>query len=98
MNAEPTCPNCGAKLFRDAPRATRDDFLGPSGATARDAAAPVAPSASHPAIGSRTGPKGDADPTIDLSPETRPRSSAVPAVAGYEILGELGRGGMGVVY
>ena len=37
--------------------------------------------------------------TRNCHPIRRPwRERPVPAIAGYEILGELGRGGMGVVY
>src|SRR4051794_28680730 len=38
------------------------------------------------------------DVTGPYVPASAPRRRGLPAVAGYEVLGELGRGGMGVVY
>ena len=41
---------------------------------------------------------GGTDELPKSSPKARPALAALPVVPGYEILGELGRGGMGVVY
>src|SRR5262249_44543786 len=36
-------------------------------------------------------------PTVTTGSPPEPWSAGIPALAGYEILGELGRGGMGIV-
>jgi len=81
------CPVCGAEMRLTAPAM-------PSGATARASVGGPAPSLQKP-DGEAPSQTLAADDIPTIPPQMLSEKVAVP---GYEILGELGRGGMGVVY
>ena len=71
----------------------RDDAPTPGDHRAAGAAPSRVGSSGPSTLADRTAPVDD----IPESP-TGDRAAPVHSIAGYEILGELGRGGMGVVY
>src|SRR5689334_20210676 len=76
------CPVCSAPLSKENTSVTSEPLFGTLAA-------------------GQLPPVVDTDLTPTRSPSAQPRqpsTSELPTVTGYEILGVLGRGGMGVVY
>jgi len=74
----------------------------PPGAPAGDGAPPLAsppqPTEAATLLGSASSPQASGDFLVSSNPNDEPRSAVWPTMQGYEILAEIGRGGMGVVY
>jgi hypothetical protein len=99
------CPRCQEVLagLRGSPCTLAQARLGPNGPPRGDEPSPHFLERLKQAVPGPTGRVGPVDavtltPTLQEGPAGPSRPEAWPQVPGYEILAELGRGGMGIVY
>jgi WD40 repeat protein/serine/threonine protein kinase len=83
--------------WRSGQRPRIEDYLAAAPAADRDALR-AALAGVEMELQLRTAPTPRTGPVPSLPPDSAVPDQACPALAGYDLLGELGRGGMGVVY